>query len=143
MDDTIKHYITIIVEVLLVATILSFVSILSIVSKNVSNTIAFESAAKQEIQEYKELYKYDDKNVKGSDIPKAVLNYIRYYEFEVVNGSEQYNINTTVENTMGEKIWTQEYIVNDVLGDNIYNNYRATLIRDYQDHITGIRFVME
>lgn len=141
MDDIIKEYIKIIMDLVLASLLLTVIVIFNTLSHSVANDMELQREAVQQIEEYNKVYPYDNKEVVGSDIIEAVVKFARYYNFEIVIGSTIYKIDSNTEKALGSKIWTEEYIVNSVLQSDVASKFQATLIKDNYGYISGIKFV--
>lgn len=141
MEDLIKEYIKIIMDLLLASLLLTVIVIFNTMSHSVANDMELQREAVHQIEEYSKVYPYDNKEVVGSDIAEAVIKFARYYNFEIVIDGITYKIDSDTEKTLGSKIWTEEYIVNSVLQSDVVSKFEATLIKDNYGHISGIKFV--
>lgn len=141
MDDLIKEYIKIIMDLLLVSLLLTVIVIFNTMSHSVANDMELQREAVNQIEEYSKVYPYDNKEVVGSDIAEAIIKFARYYNFEIVIDGINYKIDSDTEKTLGSKIWTEEYIVNSVLKSDVVSKFEATLIKDNYGYISGIKFV--
>lgn len=143
MEDLIKKYIEITIDVILVSLILGVIIVLSVMSRSLMYDMVLQRETVKYIEEYNKFYMYDDKIVNGSDVVDAVVKYARYYSFEIVIGSQTYKIDLDEEKVKGSQIWTVDYLENVVLKDDIFSKFRATLVRDIYGYISGIKFVKQ
>lgn len=143
MEDLIKKYIEITIDVILVSLILGVIIVLSVMSKSLMSDMILQRETVKYIEEYNKFYMYDDKIVNGSDVVDAVVKYARYYSFEIVIGSKTYKIDLEEEKVKGSQIWTVDYLENVVLKDDIFSKFKATLVRDIYGYISGIKFVKQ
>lgn len=150
MDDQLKQSIGIAINMLLVAAILSVVIIFTDSSREMYRTAVNEKEYQKTIEAYNELYMYDNKIVSGADIPMAMIKYARMYNFEIVSDTDiyalndgVYTINSSVQPDSGDIIWTEEYIVNNILKNDIYEKYKSKFIIDNTGMVSGLQFIKE
>ncbi len=153
MEEPIKEYISITIEVILIAAILGVAIIFASASRTLFNVNIQEKDYQRAIEEYKDIYMYDNKQLTGSDVAEALLKYTRYYSFEIVIDGQTHTVkgnthkrNGTTISTDGNLIWTQEYIMNSILVNNTVSKFRAKLVPDKYEavsEITGIQFIKE
>lgn len=149
MENPVKEYISITIELIITAILLSIVVTFSGISKNALNRVIEDKTYVANIEEYKELYMFDGVYVKSSDIPDIILKYVRYYEFNIwlngstpINSPPTYIISADMERNVGEQIWTQEYIFN-ILVNHLENRFYSVVVEDTYGIIKGINFIEE
>ncbi len=149
MENPVKEYISITIELIITAILLSIVVTFSGISKNALNRVIEDKTYVANIEEYKELYMFDGVYVKSSDIPDIILKYVRYYEFNIwlngstpINSPPTYIISADMERHVGEQIWTQEYIFN-ILVNHLENRFYSVVVEDTYGIIKGINFIEE
>jgi len=143
MEEPIKEYITITAEILLVSILLALIAILGLASRNALRVVELENNSKAIMQEYRELNMYDNKIILGSDIPEVITKYIRYYSFEIQLNDTVYKISYDKEKSYGEQIWTADYIINEILKDDIYSRFKSIINKDKYGFISGMTFIKE
>ncbi len=143
MEEPIKEYITITAEILLVSILLALIAILGLASRNALRVVELENNSKAIMQEYRELNMYDNKIILGSDIPEVITKYIRYYSFEIQLNDTVYKISYDKEKSYGEQIWTVDYIINEILKDDIYSRFKSIINKDKYGFISGMTFIKE
>lgn len=135
MEDNIKQYVYIMIAAMLMAIILTVGSVLGTASRNLLSYVTQEKVHQRNIALYNKLYMYDNKIVRGTDVVEAMLRYARNYNFIIqidstehkFIGDKYYKNGSLVSIPTGVDIWSQEYIINDVLNSkNItaeFNSY--------------------
>lgn len=81
------------------------------------------------------LFEYGE-NVSGNDIVEFILKYDNKYDYYITINEETYPITNELYLTYLQNpgtvefptiLWTQDYLVNDVMKDNIYGNFFVTI----------------
>lgn len=134
------------VEIALTAVIIAVVAAFGYMSHVGEIIVDRHDMAKTYMAAASELYYYNDKIVKGSDVVDCILTYPRTYVFEVVMGDTTYTFDHDTEVSSGEglNLWSIEYISTVISGSDMNNSFTSKFIKnDTGDIIEGIRFEME
>jgi len=150
MENPIKEYVSITIELVITALLITIVVAFSGMSNNALNRVIQDKDYVANIEEYKNLYMFDRVYIRSSDIPDIILKYIRYYEFNIwldgatpLHQSANYRLNADAEKQFGERIWTQDYILNTILSNNMESRFYSVIVEDNYGMIKGINFIEE
>jgi len=150
MSDQLNRIVKLCVDLIITASLIGIVASFAFVSYKGYGERLQHIASKKLIERKLELYDYDNKIVNGYDIVDAIITNVRLYRFDIITKNGSYRISADNEydkygSKSGLKVWSANYIREEVLGDNIFSNFNSTLIRHDgdKDIIIGIRFEQE
>lgn len=147
VGKAIKLSIDLVITALLVGVVVVFITF---ANAGYSSKMQYNSTVK--LMESKNLmYDYDSRVVNGSDIVEVITANARIYDFKIVTLLGEYNIAAEFESDTdaygepyGLRLWSENYIIEEVLGDAVFSKFSATLVKNKsQDLITGVKFVQE
>ena len=146
MSDEVKESAYLAFEVLLGATILTFVVVLLFFGRAVHNNKVQGLSSTDNSKELVELYSYNNKTVKGSDIVEVINKYARVHRFEInISESDKFVIDYSTEHDSikngggeGQEIWSSEYVTK-LLGRSIYDSYYSTILYE-NEQVMGMKF---
>lgn len=139
------------VELAITALLIGIVASYSYLAyRSYSGKMRYDSANKL-MESMTLFYDYDNKTVTGSDIVEVITANIRLYTFEIKTATGTTIISVPNEskkdkygNRYGISLWSDKYIRETVIGDNMFSKYTAKLTKNPTgDVITGIKFTQE
>lgn len=146
MHREISESIKIAFEIALIAMVIAVVASFGYMA-HVGEVISDrDRMAENYMQAASELYYYNDKIVKGSDVVDCIVTYPRTYIFEVVIGDTTYRFDhaTEISSDEGLNLWSLDYIGTIITSSDMGNSFTSKFIKNETgDVIRGIRFEME
>lgn len=142
MHEILGKYTEIVVDILVLALLLTIVMGFSSMSRGVVGEKKQRDAVSRELKQYREIHNYiNAETVKGDDIVRFVGMYRQEYDLEVVQDSMVYRLNTKESNPTR---WDIESLVGFV-GDKRESNYRVEVqaMSEEEMKVQKIRFVLQ
>lgn len=142
MEDSTREYIKIASSILVISIVVGFAVLATSLAYSARAQYIQNKDINSNLVEYSEFYEYDDTTVNGSDIVEVILKYQRLYAFRILDdrGNVVHVISNQRERDLGSKIWTQEYIITELLKNDVYREYKSILNVDDYGSIMGIDF---
>lgn len=133
-------------EIALIAMVIAVIAAFGYLAHMGEVIIDRDKMAKTYMEAASELYYYNDKIVKGSDVVDCIVTYPRTYKFEIVIGDTTYRFDhaTEIASDEGLNLWSIEYISTIITSSDMNNSFTSKFIKNETgDVIEGIRFEME
>lgn len=133
-------------EIIMAAAIIGIVAMFGFIAHKSELIVENDRMTKVYMQGASQLYYYNNKVVKGSDVVDCIVTYPRTYIFKIVIGDTTYNFDHATEIASGEglNLWSLDYIGTIIKATEMNNSFKSEFIlNDTGDVIEGIRFEME
>ena len=136
MDDILKGYMSTIISLILFSLLLSFIVYLAVSTNDLRNIKDAKVQLSQEMQDYRQLYFYNNRTLTGDDVLLAVKKYTGVYNMSIqtMNGGR-----ITLLTSDPESWWSLDN-VRRLMGDSVYRHYVSNLVIDEYGVITGMSF---
>lgn len=144
MRGVLEEYFDVVMEILSFALVLGLIIIFVSMGKSAVAAKEYQDAAKTELTGYREFFIYDNRYVTGNDILAFVNKYPRIYDVYIGRTGEALDSMFSVRKAAetNEDAWTMGYLL-DYLEDDVNLVYKADLIRDGTNVITGVQFATD
>lgn len=151
MNEQISESFNISITLAITAIVIGIISTFGYIGKEMYRSKLMQNSANIMMEAKYELYDYDNRIVKGSDVINVIVENVRIYDFKIKTSRGTYNISSSAENEKdiygeiyGKKIWQDDYIRKNILGGILFSDFSSKLIRnETQDIIIGVEFIQE